>query len=231
MADHTGSSYDDIANKYADTVEDKPIMVYFERPAFLSLLPSVKNMQVLDAGCGNGWYSAYLLAEGAKVTAFDFNKDFVKRTEERLQERARVFQANLAEPLTMLSDEAFDLIICPLVMHYIKDWLPVFKDFNRILKAGGHLIFSTHHPSTDLQLSKGDDYFATELIEDEWDVGKVTFYRRPLTTMTTDLRNAGFVIEDILEPQPLKTLEAIDADLYKRFNTNPLRLMFRVRKA
>ena len=68
----------------------------------------------------------------------------------------------------------------------------------------GRLIFSTHHPFTDLELSSGDDYFATELLEDEWEVGKVQFYRRPLSKISRDLFESGFMIEEIGEPRPIK---------------------------
>ncbi len=38
MTEHTGSSYQGIAQKYAQMVENKPIHAYYERPAVISLL-------------------------------------------------------------------------------------------------------------------------------------------------------------------------------------------------
>jgi hypothetical protein len=115
--------------------------------------------------------------------------------------------------------------------NYIKDWRPTFAEFHRVLRSRGQLIFSTHHPFSDVELSSIGDYFATELIEDEWDVGKVQFYRRPLSKMTQDLFYSGFVIEEISEPQPIKPPENVIFKSYERNMKTPMRLLVRARKA
>lgn len=230
MSEHTGDSYQDKAIQYAKNIDQKPMNIYFERPALISLLPELGQQNILDAGCGSGWLTEYMLAQGAKVTALDFNSDFVSLTQQRVQGKAEVLQANLAEPLPVLADATFDLITCPLVMHYLKDWLPVFKEFYRVLKPDGQLIFSTHHPIIDWQNFPVESYFSFELLEDEWDVGKVKFYRRPLSAMSQDLAEAGFFIERLLEPQPLEALKEIDAELFANLSKMPWRLMIRAGK-
>jgi len=229
MSEHTGDTYQDKATQYADIADQKPINVYFERPALISLLPELDQQNVLDAGCGSGWLTEYMFDQGATVTALDYNEEFVKRTRERTKNSAKVLQGNLAESLDF-EDGSFDLVVCPLVMHYIKDWLPTFKEFYRVLKPSGILVFSTHHPFTDWQEFQTESYFAIDLLEDEWDVGKVTFYRRPLTVMTKDLAEAGFVISRILEPEPVAELQEVDSELFSRLSKTPLRLMFKAIK-
>jgi SAM-dependent methyltransferase len=118
MTEHTGASYEGTAKAYAEKADAKPWNAYYERPAVLSLLPPLANTTVLDAGCGSGWYAEYLLAHGAAVTAFDFNADFVALTQSRVGDRARVLQADLAAPLDFAAEGEFDLVVCPLVMHY-----------------------------------------------------------------------------------------------------------------
>ena len=230
MKKHTGDSYEGKARKYAEAVDTKPWNAHYERPAVISLLPSLKNTKVLDAGCGSGWYAEYLLDQGATVVAFDFNSDFINLTRSRIGERAKVLQADLAEPLTFANDGEFDLVVCPLVMHYLKDWQPALREFQRVLKPHGTLVFSTHHPFQDWQYFKKDDYFAVDLLEDEWDIGKVTFYRRPLTAMSRDLESTGFVIERILEPQPTEDFKRVDPKGYERHMKRPLFLVIRARK-
>ena len=232
MSKHTGKSYDTIAKKYAAQADEKPINVYFERPAFLSMLPDLAGKHVLDVGCGTGWHSEYAIAHGATVTAFDYNEHFVSLTQQRVGAKARVLRWNSAEPLTFAQDNEFDLILCSLVLHYIKDWEPMFAEFHRILKDGGQLIFSTHHPMTDYLLFECDSYFETELLHDEWpEVGKVQFYRRPLSAMTQAILGAGFVMEQILEPQPLPALENIRPKFYAKLMQKPWRLMMRLRNS
>ena len=184
MEKHTGNSYDTIAQKYADAQDNKPWTIYFERPSILNFLPDVANKDVLDAGCGPGFYSRFMADEGANVTAFDLNPLFVQSTQQRTEQRVKVLQADLAEPLTFAADASFDLIVSILVLHYLKDWRPTLAELNRVLRPNGQLFFSTHHPFSDLALAPTDDYFATTLIEDESDVGKVQFYRRPLSKIS-----------------------------------------------
>lgn len=230
MPKHTASNYDRIAAKYAQGQDEKPFTMYFERPGFASQLPDASGLQVLDAGCGPGWYSEFLASRGAEVTAVDFNTDFVRLTLERLGDDCRVFQADLTEPLAC-ADGEFDLVIAPLVMHYIEDWTAALREFNRILKPQGVFVFSTHHPFTDWQQFETESYFDVELVEDEWDVGKVTFYRRPLTRISEDLQAAGFWIDRIHEPQPEKALLDVDKELFDRLSRSPLRLVVRAFKA
>lgn len=222
MTEHTGASFEGKARKYAETVDTKPWNAYYERPAVISLLPSLANASVLDVGCGSGWYAEYLLGRGAVVTAFDLNPEFVALTQSRVGQHANVLQADLARPLDFAADGEFDVVVCPLVMHYLKDWQPAFHEFHRILKPHGVLVFSTHHPFNDWKLFNKEDYFAVELLEDEWeDIGKVTFYRRPLTTISSDLASAGFLIERFLEPQPTEDFRRVNPDGYERLSKNP----------
>ena len=107
MTKHTGSSYESIAGKYAATVDTKPWNANYERPALISLLPPLERAKVLDVGCGPGWYADYLVGQGAEVTAFDLNAEFVRLTTARVGNRAKVLQADLAEPLAFAADQAF----------------------------------------------------------------------------------------------------------------------------
>jgi len=99
------------------------------------------------------------------------------------------------------------------------------------LRPRGTLVFSTHHPFNDWKLFDREDYFAVELLEDEWDdFGKVTFYRRPLTVISSDLAGAGFVIEKLLEPQPTEEFRQMNPEGYERLRKNPWFLAIRALK-
>ncbi|QDQ25947.1 class I SAM-dependent methyltransferase [Chitinimonas arctica] len=231
MSEHTGASYDDKAAKYAAVVDSKPWNAHYERPAVISLLPSLPGAKVLDAGCGSGWYAEYLLAQGASVTALDLNAEFVALTRVRVGGRATVLQASLTSPLDFAADGEFDLVVCPLVMHYLKDWQPVFREFHRVLKPNGVLVFSTHHPFMDWKLFNTGNYFAIELLEDEWDIGKMAYYRRSLNDMSAALEGGGFTIERLLEPRPTEQFREIHPEGYERLSTNPWFLVIRARSA
>jgi SAM-dependent methyltransferase len=232
MGTHTGESYRDIAAAYADSVDTRPWNALYERPAMLSQLPPLEGRAVLDVACGSGWYAEQLLARGARVTAFDLNAEFVRRTQARVGDRARVLRADLAAPLAFAADAEFDLAICPLVLHYLHDWVPALRELRRALKPGGTLLFSTHHPAWDWGHYQREDYFAIEELEDYWEgVGDVRFYRRPLNEIGRSLEAAGFLIERLLEPWPVEEFRDVDPEGYEVLMKNPWFLVIRARAA
>ncbi|HEY6332551.1 MAG TPA: class I SAM-dependent methyltransferase, partial [Blastocatellia bacterium] len=125
--------YETLAEAFAARVDTKPHNAYYERPATLSLLPEVKDRRVLDAGCGPGVYSEWLLRQGAEVVAIDFSPSMIEYANQRLKGEVRVICADLNKPLSFLKDESFDLVICPLVLDYVANLGGLFAEFVRIL--------------------------------------------------------------------------------------------------
>src|SRR5688572_14833834 len=170
-------------------VDTKPHNAYYERPATLSLLPDVRGLRVLDAGCGPGVYAEWLVNHGAKVVAFDVTPQMVEFTRRRVGQRLEsVLVADLNKPLDFAETASFDLVICPLVMDYIEDWQPVFVEFFRILKPGGLFVYSAGHPASSWAYRLRDNYFDIELKEELWrGFGKpypiLKVFYRPLSAM------------------------------------------------
>lgn len=214
-------TYEEIADAYAARVDTKPWNAEYDRPAVLSLLPPLAGLSVLDVGCGSGWYAEYCTGQGARVTAFDITPKMVEFTRARLGDRAVVLQADLQQPLDFAADGTFDLVIAPLALHYVEHWEPVLAEFYRILRPGGVVVFSTHHPFADYQLFGLGSYFTTERVQDTWDVGTVRFYRRPLTAITEALFTAGFVIERLVEPLPTEAFRLMEPKGYERLKKEP----------
>jgi predicted TPR repeat methyltransferase len=102
--------------------------------------------EVLDAGCGTGAYTDWLLERGARVTGVDGNANMLRHAASRVGDRARLIRANLEEPLSMFADGLFDGIVRALTVTYLRDLNPVFREFARILTPKGWFVFSTEHP-------------------------------------------------------------------------------------
>jgi SAM-dependent methyltransferase len=225
-------AFETLAERYAALVDTKPHNAYYERPATLSLLPDVRGKRVLDAGCGPGVYTEWLLEHGADVVAFDASPAMVRAARKRIGARARVFRADLAKPLD-LADGSFDLVLSALALDYVLDWGAVFSEFYRVLRRPGHLVFSAGHPFADFSRSDGS-YFDTELMEFTW-TGfgipvRVPAYRRPLSAMVSPLLEAGFVLEALLEPRPTEAFRQPDPEGYEKLSRQPGFLCVRAAK-
>ena len=228
------NSYEEMAEYYFKYVDTKPFNAYYERPATISLLPQVRGKNVLDAGCAAGWYTKWLLEKGASVIALDFSPNMIEMTKKRVENKAKVIKADLNEPLDFIEDESIDVILSSLTLHYIKNWNLVMSEFNRILKVDGQLIISIHHPFMDFTVFNKENYFLTELLDDEWNTNngkvKVQFYRRPLSAIITPIIDAGFIIERLLEPMPIEEFKIEHPNTYDRLIKNPQFLFIRAKK-
>ncbi|HET9732500.1 MAG TPA: class I SAM-dependent methyltransferase [Acidimicrobiales bacterium] len=228
----TARQYDAMADAYT---ADNAVNAYnslYERPSTISLLGRVAGSRVLEVGCGGGELTSWLVEQGATVTAVDVSPRMVELARSRTNGAATVLLADVAEPLAFAGDDSFDLVVASLVLHYIRDWVPVLTEFRRVLHERGAVVFSTHHPAMDWLLHSADDYFAVKQVSERWDKGgrdyDVTFWRRPLTEICAAVAAAGFLIERLVEPPPPPALAEVDPDSYRRIATEPAFLFFRL---
>ena len=145
-------------------------------------------------------------------------------------DRARFEVADVSRPLAV-EDGSFDVITASLVLHYLPDWGPALAEFRRVLKPGGVLAFSVHHPGEDWRWFEKDDYFQLELLEDDFGIGDhshpVRFYRRPLSWTFQAVRDAGFAVDRLVEPMPLPEADEADPKWARNLRTKPRFLYFR----
>ena len=228
-------AYESLAESYAAVVDTKPHNAYYERPATLSLLPDVKNKRVLDAGCGPGVYSEWLVERGAEVVAVDASPKMVELTRQRLGSAVDVRQADLSKPLAFLKNSSFDIVLSPLVLEYVEDWSVPFAEFYRILRPAGHFVFSVTHPLFDYVYYKSNNYYETELVGVDWKGFEnvrvhMPSFRRSLGVMLNPLFEAGFRLEKIIEPKPTEEFKAADPKHYEELSQQPCFICFRAAK-
>lgn len=219
-------AYEKLADAYAEMVDTKPHNAYLERPATLSLLPDIKGKKVLDAGCGPGAYSKWLVRHGANVSAIDASPKMLEHARKRLKDSVEVRLHDLREPLVFLEDDSVDVVLAALVMDYIEDWVPILSEFRRVLKKDGVLVLSIGHPAVHFLLKEHvEDYFKVEKVEMWWKgFGRpvlVPSYRRPLQAMTDPLYEAGFLIDRIVEARPTVEYKEVDPEGYEEVSRRP----------
>ncbi|KAK3086398.1 hypothetical protein FSP39_017873 [Pinctada imbricata] len=116
----------------------------------------LKDLHVLDIGCGTGNYSVALLQHGVgKVTLADANRGMLKKAKEKLELGNHLHTVvDIREavlPSLPFQDQTYDAIMMNQVLHHLEsdpdgNHFPTtqktFKEFNRVLKPDGVLIMT-----------------------------------------------------------------------------------------
>ncbi len=223
--------YDEFAEQFESHAATAFWNAHYDRPAVLRLLGDVAGKVVLDAGCGPGLYAEELLARGGEVVAFDASAEMVRLARRRVGDRAVVRQHDLGERLAFLDDAAVDLVVSALVWHYVDDRLGALREFHRALRPDGRVVISCGHP-TDDWLRNGGSYFEVRHKAEYWTSLDTTFasWHLPLTVLCDEFADAGFVIERLVEPQPMAEARAVDPVEYDKLTTRPAFIAFRLRR-
>ena len=223
-------AYAGFADRYAALAPTKPHNALYERPASLALLGDVAGLRVLDAGCGPGIASEILAHGGAEVHGFDVTPEMVALAQERCRGLAADFHiGDLARPLDWLPDDTFDRILCSLVLGYLGELEPAFRELHRVARPGARLVFSMSHPMEEWNhpVSRSDGtYFERRRYGMYWQgFGEpapfVESWRRPLAEIFNALLDAGWSLERVVEPLPLPEMKAVDPRHYEELSRAP----------
>jgi SAM-dependent methyltransferase len=199
----------------------------YERPHTLSRLPALRDKNVLDLGCSSGFFTEHTLEKGAHVTAVDASKKLIDRLASRIKSpKLKLFYADIAQPMPFLESASFDCVICSLVIDYVKDWGLLLAELYRVLKKGGRLVISTHHPFAMYLHFKQYGYFEFKLVGDTWGLTtgrpfKTHYYIRPLSETLRPIIESEFKIISIDEPLPTEKCKEIDPKTYERLSERP----------
>jgi len=113
-----------------------------EHETVLALLPEVRGLTVLDAGCGSGRYLRELGARGARAIGMDLSRAMLARARETT---TRITRADLrALPFDAMS---IDLVVCGLALGDLAEIELALTEIARVLRPGGRVIYSVVHPA------------------------------------------------------------------------------------
>jgi malonyl-CoA O-methyltransferase len=113
-----------------------------EQAAVLSLLPDVRGLTALDAGCGSGRYLQALQDRGAVAIGIDLSSAMLEHAREV---GSRIARADLcALPFDAMS---LDLVVCGLALGDVAELELALAEVARILRPGGRVSYSVVHPA------------------------------------------------------------------------------------
>ncbi|MDH0293254.1 class I SAM-dependent methyltransferase [Pseudomonas sp. GD04087] len=117
-----------------------------EWAALRSLLPPLEGLDVVDLGCGYGWFSRYAAEQGARtVSGLDVSQKMLDHARANTDAaQVSYFHADLDQ--LELPTAAFDLAYSSLTLHYLADLAHFMRNVHDALRPGGSLVFSIEHP-------------------------------------------------------------------------------------
>jgi SAM-dependent methyltransferase len=137
--------YDEIAADYEAHYSDEWSLAYrrefIYEPLFAGL--NLEGMKILDAMCGSGQTTDYLLARGAEVTGLDISNEVIDSFRSRWANVHAVKRSLLDSGLPGAS---FDCVVVVGGLHHVHPNLNLaMQEIHRVLKPGGHLCFMEPH--------------------------------------------------------------------------------------
>jgi SAM-dependent methyltransferase len=172
------------------------------------ILPEVSGLDVLDFGCGTGYWSAWFAKLGARPVGLDVSERQLETARQLQQEHGIEFpliQASAEDP--PLPDGSFDLVFSEYGAAIWCDpyvWIP---HAYRLLRPGGRLIFLCHSVLDSLCSPLSDEPTQEKLVRPQLGLGRIdwpspddgTDFHQPHSERIRLLRDTGFDVEALHE--------------------------------
>ena len=186
-----------------------------EWPALRALLPDLNGLDVLDLGCGFGWFCRWARAAGAaRVLGIDLSARMLARAQALTRDAGIRYERADLETVA-LGSAAYDLVFSSLAVHYLADVDDVVRRVFATLRPGGSFVFSMEHPifsapSRPAWTTDGDgrsvwplDRYGEEGPRTtDWLAPGIVKHHRRIGTIVNALIGAGFALEALHEWAP-----------------------------
>jgi SAM-dependent methyltransferase len=183
------------------------------------LLGELSGRDVLDLGCGDGWFSALLRSAGANVVGIDGSQELIVKARARYP-GIEFIEQDLAAGLPD-SPRRFDRIVAHMVLMDIPELTHLLRSVRTALKPAGRFILTMPHPCFFNMKSHRDESGAlyrkvTGYLQPEvWRIdtfGGHNHYHRSLTYYFDALAGSGMAVTRLFEPPHIPGPDRTGAD-------------------
>ena len=251
MDESTKSLYDRASQ---DWQRNEPILLsdFTARPFLLDWCEPVKDLAVLDLGCGEGYFARNLKRRGAgPIQAMDLSKEMVNRgaVQEESEPLGIEYSSGDATDLSRFDSESFDLVVAVFLFNYldVEQSKQTMREVLRILRSGGRFVFAVPHPSLSfLRPEEPPFYFARgsngyfsgrnqsfegEIWRRDGKSVRVRCVHKTLQDYFECLRAAGFAdLPELRELHVTDEMCAVDPEFFTPLVDQPLHLAIRLEK-
>jgi SAM-dependent methyltransferase len=167
-----------------------------------------KEHRVVDIGSGTGLFAELFLQKGYKVVSVEPNAEMRKAAEEKLGKYEGFTSSHHMAEQTGLKSHSVDLITVATAFHWMEP-VATKKEFNRILKPGGHIALVWNIRKTDSPFLKAyhelKQQFSTEPRRNYIDEEVIRAFFAPRDMKTQSFPNVQMLDFDGLKGQLLSS--------------------------
>lgn len=186
-------------------------------PGVLSLLGLHRGEDILDIGCGEGFFAREFHELGGNVLGVDAAPELIEIAKKKGPYELLYKVADAAD-LRFLNNGVFDAAVIILALQNMERMDAVLKEARRVLGANGRLVIVLNHPAfripklsawgwderQKLQYRRMNAYMSELKVPIEMHPGEKTkevtwSFHRPLQSYVKALRTAGFAVTDLEE--------------------------------
>jgi ubiquinone/menaquinone biosynthesis C-methylase UbiE len=99
------------------------------------------DMNVLEIGCGTGYFTKELAKTGARIVAVDISEDLLARARRETSAPNVEFRLENAYELESVSNGSFDTVVGSSVLHHL-DIEKALREIFRVVKSSGTIAFT-----------------------------------------------------------------------------------------
>ena len=174
----------------------------------------IKDLKVLDVGCGGGILAESMAQRGAQVTGIDLAKKSLKVAQlHSLESGVSVeYRCVAVEDLADEAPGSFDVVTCMEMLEHVPDPESVVRSCARLVKPGGWVFFSTLNRNAKAYLLAvvGAEYVLNMLPRGTHEYAR---FLKP-SELSRMARNAGLEISNVsgMSYNPLTRIYALGDD-------------------
>ena len=186
------------------------------------LLPAIEQLtinsdfsHVLDVGCGVGFVTEAFSNRANYIVGVDLSKRSIELAQKRLtsSRHAHFYSKSVEEFAQQTASHSFSLAIANMTLMTALDLLSLLRSVARLLRTGGHFVFTITHPcfwshywgyDTADWFNYNQEIVVEAPFKISFDRSSIvtTHVHRPLSQYFNSLIEVGFLIEAVLEPFP-----------------------------
>lgn len=152
-------------------------------------LPPLKNLKIVEAGCGTGGNTQWLASQCEQLIGLDFSESMLALAKEKVKAAHVQFEVQDLLDRWAVADGWADIVLVNLVIEHIENLKLLLQQAHRVIKVDGQLFITEYHPD---RVKRGS---GAEFVEDGDAITEIMNFWHPVESYLQLAAVVGFDVE------------------------------------